>query len=83
MKTTVDIPDELLERARAIAHRHKITLKVLTEEGLRLAIERLERQKPVEIEPHVVTGTIPPPDVTWKRLRDVLYGSEGAHLHSK
>ena len=80
MKTTVDIPDELLERARAVAHRHKITIKILTEEGLRLAIERREEQKPVSIEPHVVTGKGPPPDGSWQHLRDVLYGEEGARL---
>jgi len=80
MKTTVDIPDDLMERAREVAHRHKITLKTLTEEGLRLAIERLEQQKPVEIEPHVVTGRNPPPDVSWQHFREVLYGSEGAGL---
>lgn len=80
MKTTVDIPDELLERAKAVAQRHKITLKVLTEEGLRLAIERFERERAVEIQPHVVTGTSPSPDVSWQRLRGILYGDETSGL---
>ena len=75
MKTTVDIPDDLLERARETALRHKVTLKILTEEGLRLAIERRELQKPIVIEPHVVTGKTPSPDVPWQALRDALYGN--------
>ena len=80
MKMTVDISDGLLERAKALAQRRKITLKVLTEEGLRLAIERFERETATEIEPYVVTGKSPPPDVSWQHMRDVLYGDESAGL---
>lgn len=80
MKTTIDIADDLLERARILSHKHKLTLKILTEEGLRLAMERLEQQRPIEVEPHVVTGTHPPSDLSWQRFRDVLYGDEGTEI---
>lgn len=35
MKTTVEIPDALLEEARRIAQRDRTTLRGLVEEGLR------------------------------------------------
>ncbi len=80
MKTTINIPDDLFKRAKAIAHKNKITLKILIDEGLRLAIDRFEEKRPVEIEPHVVTGKSPPPDMSWQHCRDVLYGNAGAGL---
>jgi hypothetical protein len=40
MKTTVDINDELLVRARAVASRERRSLTALIEEGLRLRLRR-------------------------------------------
>jgi uncharacterized protein len=80
MKTTIDIADDLLLRARKIAEREKTTLKSLAEEGLRLAIERREAAPPPVIEPFVVTGRDPRPDLSWQTLREILYGNEAAAL---
>ena len=38
MMTTVELPDDLLERSKALARRDNTTLKPLIEEGLRLAL---------------------------------------------
>jgi hypothetical protein len=38
MKTTVELPDNLLERSKAVARREISTLKALIEEGLHLAL---------------------------------------------
>lgn len=38
MKTTIDIPDALLQRAKVEAARRKSTLKVLVQNGLELAL---------------------------------------------
>jgi hypothetical protein len=38
MKTTIDIADDLIKRARQIQKRTDITLRALVEEGLRYAI---------------------------------------------
>ena len=43
MKTTLDIDDELLVRAKALSAREKKSLTTLIEEGLRL---RLRRPRP-------------------------------------
>jgi hypothetical protein len=45
MKTTIQIPDSLLEEARKIAIKEKTTLKALVEEGLRLTISRHKRTR--------------------------------------
>ena len=38
MKTTIDIADDLIKRARQVQKREDITLRALVEEGLRYAI---------------------------------------------
>ncbi len=40
MKTTLDINDELLVRAKALSARERKTLTLLIEEGLRLRLRR-------------------------------------------
>jgi hypothetical protein len=78
MKTTIDIADDLLMRAKQTAQRESITLRELAEEGLRLALARREQRKRGEIRPVVVGGDQPAPDMSWPSLRDLLYGDEGS-----
>jgi len=40
MKTTIDIADDLLRRAKEAAARRKTTLRALMEEGLRRVLDR-------------------------------------------
>ena len=44
MKTTVHIPDTLMEEARKIANQEGTTVKAIIEEGLRRAIENRKRK---------------------------------------
>ena len=39
------LPNDLLEKARDVAYWDRITLAALAEEGLRMAIEKRERQR--------------------------------------
>jgi hypothetical protein len=48
MKTTIDIADDLVQRARKVQREQNLTLRALVEEGLRLALDRHER---LEVEP--------------------------------
>lgn len=43
MKTTLDMDDELLARAKALAARERTTLTALIEEGLRLRLQSRRR----------------------------------------
>ena len=43
MKTTIELPDDLLERGKAAARRENSTLKALIEEGLRMALRARKR----------------------------------------
>ena len=72
MKKTLDIADDLLRRAREVAEKENVALKLLVEEGLRLVLERREQGKPADIQPFVVTGDEPAPDDSWERLRDLV-----------
>ena len=52
MKTTLDIDDELLVKAKALSARERTTLTALIEEGLRLRLRRpgsTKRTKPLMI----------------------------------
>ena len=82
MKTTVDIPDPLLEEARRAADREGTTLKALVEAGLRRVLaERRGRGAPFRlrdasfqgdgIQPGVATGS-------WEAIRDAIYEGRGA-----
>ncbi|MFT3792531.1 MAG: hypothetical protein QM741_16035 [Rudaea sp.] len=55
MKTTIDIADDLIDRAKLIQKRQAITLRALVEEGLRLVLDKhAKRVKPYKFEPVIV-----------------------------
>lgn len=45
MRTTIELPDDLLERCTAVARRENSTLGALVEEGLRLALRSPARRR--------------------------------------
>jgi putative antitoxin of VapBC-like toxin-antitoxin system len=81
MRTTIDIPDALLEEARQAAARDHTTVSALIERGLRQTLAertgarefRLRRAtfKGEGLQPGVADGT-------WERLRDLIYEGHGA-----
>ncbi len=56
MKTSIEISDPLLNRARALAAREGKTLRELVEAGLRLVLEREERAEPFKLRDASVGG---------------------------
>jgi hypothetical protein len=82
MKTTVHIPEALLEEAKAIASREGSTLRELIEAGLRREVtERRRRRRRFELRDASFTGRGLQPefrDASWDRIRDAIYEGRGA-----
>ncbi|MBI2398139.1 MAG: hypothetical protein HYV17_10105 [Xanthomonadales bacterium] len=62
MKTSIDIDQALLERARKRAQRDRVTIKHLVETGLRLALREpvVDRSAPPFVWPSAGTGLSQP-----------------------
>jgi Bacterial antitoxin of type II TA system, VapB len=81
MKTTLDIPDPLLDQVRRIATRDGETLRSLVEQGLRKVVaERSAKGKPFKLR-NVSVGT---PGVqsayeklSWEEKRALMYEGHG------
>lgn len=80
MKTTIELPDDLLKRSKAVARRENSTLKALIEEGLRLALRARTRRPtvPFKVQPFQGDGLTPEfTGVGWERIRDEIYRDRG------
>ena len=80
MKTTVHIPDTLLEAARKIASHERTTVKALIEEGLRQAIDNRKRKRPFRLRKATFKGNGLQPDAagaSWEKIREMSYEGRG------
>lgn len=80
MKTTIELPDDLLERSKAVARRENSTLKALIEEGLRLALRSRTRKKSASFVVQPFQGDGLAPEFTgagWDKIRDEIYRDRG------
>lgn len=78
MKTTIELPDDLLERGKAVAQRENSTLKALIEEGLRLALRARtgarKRARPFSVQPFQGDGLTPEfASAGWEQIRDEIH----------
>ena len=82
MKTTIEISDALLKRAKQLAARNHTTLRELIEEALRLVLDRetpAPRARPVRT--HTFLGRGLQPGLSWEdwtTLRELAYAGRGA-----
>lgn len=77
MKTTMEIADGLLERARRHARKTGRPLRAVVEDGLRRVLEAHPPSAPVELPDRSVgdpRGKNPLTSYTWSELRDEIYG---------
>jgi Bacterial antitoxin of type II TA system, VapB len=77
MKTTIELPDELLLEVQHIAREESTTLKSLMEEGLRAVIARHKAGASFVLRDASVRGRGLQPGVrgaSWAELRDMSYG---------
>jgi hypothetical protein len=80
MKTTVEIPDVLLDEARRLAAREGTTLRALVQEGLRRIIAERKRTGPFRLRKATFKGDGLQPGVagtSWDRLREMAYEGRG------
>jgi CRISPR/Cas system-associated protein Csm6 len=80
MKTTVEIPDTLLDEARKLAARQQTTLRVLIIEGLRRMIAERKRTGAFRLRKATFGGDGLQPDVaaaSWERIREMAYEGRG------
>ncbi len=81
MKTTIEIADNLMHRAKALARREKTTLRRLTEEGLQLVLSRREEGPGRKVKAVVFQGRGLSPAFhgkSWAELRDEIYRGYGS-----
>lgn len=81
MKTTVEIPDALLNAARRAASRDGVTVRALMIEGLHRVLESRKRDAAFQLRDATFKGNGLQPDVadgSWERMRDLAYEGRGA-----
>ena len=80
MKTTVDIPDSILEEARKLAAREGSTVRALVEQGLRRLISERKRPGVFRLRKATFKGEGLQPGAagaSWERIRDMAYEGRG------
>jgi hypothetical protein len=80
MKTTVQIPDTLLEEARKLASRERTTLKALIEDGLRRVVSQHKRRNGFRLRKASFRGKGLQPSAagaSWERIRELSYEGRG------
>jgi hypothetical protein len=81
MKTTVELSDDLMRRAKSVAAKEGTTLRALLEEGLRWALGRRRKPRGFKLRDASVGGKGVQPgvdDTDWTSLRDAIYRGRGA-----
>jgi hypothetical protein len=80
MKTTIDLPDPLLDQARKLAARQGVTFRTLVERGLRHVIAHDARTTGFKLRDASVDGEGLRPGVenlSWSELRAIVYEGRG------
>jgi putative antitoxin of VapBC-like toxin-antitoxin system len=81
MKTTVEIPDSLLDEARKVAAKEGRPVRALVEEGLRKVLAERKRATAFRLRKATFKGQGLQPhlaDAAWERIRDTAYEGRGA-----
>lgn len=82
MKTTIEIADDLFERAQRVARKEKTTFRSLTEQGLRLVLKDRQQGNVKKLPPLVTFRgkgmTDEFKNAGWDKIRDEIYRGRGA-----
>ncbi len=80
MKTTIEIPNSLLEEARKLASQEGTTVRALVETGLRRVLTERKKRGPFKLRKASFKGNGLQPGVTdasWERIREMAYEGRG------
>ncbi len=80
MKTTIELPDDLLKQAKQTARAEGATLRALIEEGLQHALRAREHRETVGLDFPTFGGTGLTEAFSegdWSRLRNEIYRGRG------
>lgn len=80
MKTTIDIPDPLLERCRLLVREQRVTFRTLVEEGLERVLDERSNRKPFKLKSVKPGGGGFQPgfdEAGWDNVRDEIYRGRG------
>ena len=86
MKTTIDIHDELLARAKRHARESGRSLRAVVEEGLRLVLTTSAPDRQYRLaDLRVGDPNAPDPldQYSWPELRELIYGDPGTRSGSR
>lgn len=81
MKTTIEIPDPLLDQVRDLAKRRHSTVKALMEQGLRRILSEQEQSESFRLRRASFNGNGLRPelrDASWAELRELAYENRDA-----
>ncbi len=81
MKTTIDLPDELLEQVKRAARQEGVSLRRLFEEGLHrvLHARTTAARRQLNIPSYGGSGLTPEFEgADWNKIRDTIYSGHGA-----
>jgi hypothetical protein len=74
MKTTIEIADDVLVRAKRQAQREGKTLREVVEEALRQRLAQSPARAPFQLKKHPFGGEgLQRPDADWESIRDTIY----------
>jgi Arc/MetJ family transcription regulator len=80
MKTTIEIPDSLLEEAKKLATLERTTLKALVSEGLRRIVAERQQKETFKLRKASFRGLGLQPHLAgaaWEQLRELAYEGRG------
>lgn len=81
MKTTVEIPESLLEDAKQLAGREHTTVRALIIEGLRRLLQDRRKSRPFKLRKATFKGQGLAPQIAegaWEPIRDLTYEGRGS-----
>ena len=81
MKTTVEIAEDLLRQAKAVANKERTTLRALLEEGLRWALGKRRKSGKFRLRDASFGGKGVQPGIdegNWESIRDLIYKGRGS-----